>query len=562
MGLSRHSPISSGMRNAATAVTLALALLATACFGGGDDEADVSASKITRTLTGTPWVPNVTGAGASNHDSGVTVTKTSTSTSGLLTGLSQAWTGREIKVTIDMTQDLGQYGSITLEAKTTGFPSGLLGGAYPLLTYLSDGTNELVNLTRSGAGNCADSGVYNCSTNPCTNNTSCKAEWPSAYFDRTHWLQHQLHTSFTSYVSVNTFPSCNWTGSTDPSSGSPYEEPECAFNSNFFVSGKLRSGVSYTAKYVLMADRYASFPSPYTAGLTVSVIKKSKAVNTNPGALDLNLIFVGYDVAQASRNAKGKINLDRMMSGVQKYLNVSSVNVKLGTITAYEWTAGDAYAEAKTSDFAKMVAAGSAAVGSASEGKSVNVFFLKNIAGSSSLLGQAGAIGGPSAHGLANSGVVVSTFGLLDQFNANCSASPCLDTQIDEDFATLEQTVVHEIGHYLGLNHVSESTGTAHDLVHDTPMCTTVNPSYGVLTIGSCLNLDGNIYPSTSKTCLQNCGSYNAGNNVYCATAPECQFNYMMYWSSKFFSEGLGTGDGSLFSSGQGTIINYCPLIQ
>lgn len=539
----------------------AFALLSAGCLFGSD-EAEVSAVSTARSLTGSPWIPDVSGAGSSNRDAGVTITKTTTSTTGTLVGMSQGWSGREITVSIDMTQDLGTYGSVTLQAVNTSFPSALVGGAYPILTYLSDGTNELVNLTRAGTGNCYDSGIYTCPGGECRPSTTCKASWPSAYFDGVHWLQHQVSSSFDSYASVNTFPSCNWTGTTDPADGSPYNQPECAFNSNFFVSNKLRSGVTYTARYVLMTDRYSSL-SGYTGGLSVSVIKKSKAVNTSPGALDVNLIFVGYDVAQASRAAKGKINMDRLMTATQNFFNVSGVNVKLGVITAYEWTDGEQYGDLTTDEFGSMVAAGSAAVSASSEGRAVNVFFVNSITNRSTLLGQAGGIGGPLVHGLRGSGVVVSTFGMLDEFNANCSAAPCTDAQIDEDFATLEQTVVHEIGHYLGLNHLGESTGDQHDIVHDTPLCTTIDPLYGsILTIRSCLNLDSNIYPSTTKTCLQNCGGYNPNNDVYCATAPECQFNYMMYWSSKYFSEGLGTGDGSLFSNGQGTIINYCPLVQ
>lgn len=563
MGLFRHSPPTLLFLLAALLVVV---LSSTGClglFGSEDEEEATLSTTAVRSLTGSAWVPNVPGAGSLNRDTNVSVSTTTVTATGAIVGLGETLDGHEITVDIDMTQDLGPYGSMSLQAVNTSYPSALEGGAYPVLTYLWDGTNELVNMTRTGTGNCFDSGVYTCSGGTCGTNANCKASWPSAYFDRAHWLQHQINTSFTSYSSLNTFPSCSGTGTTTPASGSPYSEPTCAFNSTFFVSNKLRSGVHYTARYVLMADRYATVGTSYSGGLSVSIIKKTKAANTNPGALDVNLIFVGYDVIEATRSAHGKINMDRMMSATQDYLAVSNVNVKLGVITAYEWTGGEQYAELATTDFGEMVAAGSAAVESSSGGRAVNVFFVKSITNNSSLLGQSGGIGGPVVHGLRNSGVVVSTFGMLEQYNPNCTTSSCTNAQIDEDFATLEQTVVHELGHYLGLNHPSESTGSTHDIVHDTPICTATDPSFGSkLTIYSCRNLDGNVYPPTSKTCSQGCSSYNPNNDVYCATAPECQFNYMMYWSSKYFSEGVGTGDGGLFSNGQGAIINYCPLVR
>ena len=67
--------------------------------------------------------------------------------------------------------------------------------------------------------------------------------------------------------------------------------------------------------------------------------------------------------------------------------------------------------------------------------------------------------------------------------------------QIDADFATFQETIAHETGHYLGLNHPSESTGTYHDIVRDTPICTSTDPRFGVTTVDTCRLNDTNAHP-------------------------------------------------------------------
>ena len=535
-------------------ISIASLLALTLGAGCGSEEATVSAFQ----LTGDPWVPNIAGSGAANHDSGVTVTQAVLATqTGELVGLAQGWGGREISVSIDMTQDLGEYGSLSLVAEGVGFPAALKGGAYAVLTSLNDGTNELVNLARAGAtGDCAESGAYTCTAGgSCSVNATCGVSWPSAFSDRTHWEQHQIDLSFGGYASTNTFPTCNWSGGTAQANA----DPACAFNSTFFVSNKLRSGVTYTAKYVLMADSYASL-SGHSAGLKVTVVKKAKAENTQMGAIDVNVIFVGNSVSQASRNAKGKINLDSLLTAVQDFYAGDTVKVKLGEIRTFEWLSGETYANIAMDDFGKMVSAAGSILPAETSGKAINIFLVQTVSDNSSLLGISGGINGPMVNGLNNSGVLVSTFGKLDQFNPNCAAAPCSATEKEFDFADLELTVAHEIGHYLGLNHPSEATGATHDLVKDTPLCTST--SAGRLSIASCLNIDTNVYAATNMMCSQTCTNYSSSAGRYCPAAVECQFNHMMYWSSKHFTEGTGLGDGNLFSEQSGLIMNFHPLVQ
>src|SRR2546430_184202 len=80
-------------------------------------------------LSGTSWVPSVAGVSPANHSASVSSTKTVITKQGVpITGLAQAApASREVTVTIDMSQDLGGQGSLTLEAAVRNFPSSLTG---------------------------------------------------------------------------------------------------------------------------------------------------------------------------------------------------------------------------------------------------------------------------------------------------------------------------------------------------------------------------------------------------------------------------------------------------
>lgn len=525
-------------------------------------------------LTGSTWIPSVAGVSSSNRDSSVTISTSKASTTGALLGLSQPPAASKlITFTFDMSADLGAYGSLTLVAKASAIPADVGGNAYALLMSLSDGVNEWIN---TGSA-CSTEGPFSCTSSGCGYNANCVLSSPSAYggtgstTDTDAWLRHQITNissgdSSTAYPSVNIFPTCNWT------TGSP----TCAFNSTFFPSTptpkRMRFGTTYTAKYALYSNANPTLENK-TATMELSVIRKIDSSATIGGAIDLNVILVGSKTIQSSRVSKGQVNLNELFSAFYAYYNQSNTNIKLGSINVIEWTCekgGDSYSTTDVSKLGAMFGAGSAIASStipSSEGRAVNLFLLSNITNDSdssslTVLGLSGGLGGPPAHGFPTSGVAISAFDMLDKYNKSCTGETCPVTLQEVSFVDMGVTIAHEVGHYFGLFHPSESDGTEFDAIPDTPKCTARDSGTGnkYITIFSCLNSDVELYGPTSKMCRDTCTSYNSATGVFCPEAIECQFNHVMWWTSKKFKD--GKGDGNIFSAHSSAILNYNPFVQ
>lgn len=561
-------------------LTAALCFAASSC----NENTDLTKDSLScpTTLSGTPWVPNVvasdgTPSGSAQHNSSNEIYRDYyISNSGNLTGLTESYAGANKVVTIsqiDMATDLLEKGSLSIVAEPVGVSSSFKnsgGYVWPVLISLSDGVNEYVNVNGCSAGF-----FTSCSGGSCSFRSGCGPTSPTAYLGNTdrqrrdQWSQFQNILTTNEY-SQNQFPTCNWSAS-----GSY----DCAFNSNFFVAhpstpavkNRLRVG-TYTAKYVMLTNSLDALNSSYSGSVRLTVVRKkgvNAATNNAAQAMDLNVVLVGTKNIEDSRTLKGKQNLDALFQHVynQYYVqNKASVGIRLGTVNVYEWDCqrgGDTYANVP--DINALFADGSTMMPLSTEGKAMNIFITSTIQSDQSFLGMAGAIGGPVVNGTSGSGLVFASFDQLASFNPICfPGSPCTIDKQESSFMDMGSTISHEMGHYLGLNHPNERDGTDEDWLSDTPTChKTQSTNYGgVITQFSCASETNNPFPASGKTCKQLCPGYNGVTN-FCPSVPECQFNHVMWWTGKYFADdGSGQGDGNIFSTMSGTIMNYSPYVR
>lgn len=510
-------------------------------------------------LSGAGWAPQVAGVSSSNHDASVQIEESVLTVQGPLSGIETP--PKLVEVRIPMETSLGEGGSLSLiaEASAEPRPGSAAPGVVPVLVSLHDGKDELLNLKESGETGCGNGGLFCCTGAECRENPAWNTFYPSMYANRDQWEQHQINPF--ANQSVNTVPTCRW------SVGASGDGEKCLFSDpEYFPNLGLRSGKDYRARYALIA--VDSLREPGGMGtLKVTLLKKfNKAVST-AGAVDLNVVLVGNKNIADSRTKKGQQNLNLLMSQIQQKLSQPGVGIKIGRIQVLEWDCeqgGDAYANLSDQQLSELFRTGSQLVPSQRDHRALNLFMVSTISGvreGFTVLGVAGGIGGPMISGTAASGLAFSSFNRLASYNPLCSGEgDCSMDRQQSEFVELGVTISHEIGHFLGLNHPSESDGRRHDALPDTPVCSrTERLSMGnLVTPRSCWQDTSVSFPATGKSCQDNCPSYD-GRSEFCPEAVECQFNHLMWWTSKSFVN--GRGDGNLLSADSSAVLHYNPLV-
>jgi uncharacterized delta-60 repeat protein len=146
----------------------------------------------------------------------------------------------------------------------------------------------------------------------------------------------------------------------------------------------------------------------------------------------------------------------------------------------------------------------------------VNLFFVEDYSDNeSSVLGNAAGI--PGSMRIAN-----SWNGVLNSLTAHATGTT-LNAQ------RLGETAVHEMGHYLGLFHTTEKSGTKFDILSDTPECA--------------ISRDNN---SDGKVSAKECDGYGAEN--------------IMFWTTLSSSSRAAGEKKDTLSSDQQHVLRYSPI--
>jgi hypothetical protein len=111
---------------------------------------------------------------------------------------------------------------------------------------------------------------------------------------------------------------------------------------------------------------------------------------------------------------------------------------------------------------------------------SVNVFFVRGINLGGTIGISLGLPGPAGLHGTQGSGVIFTSEYMGGQ------TTDASGNSVDGNLFT-SQVLAHEVGHYLGLFHTSESSGRSFDVLEDTPFCQNITPN--------CPDIDNLMFP-------------------------------------------------------------------
>lgn len=208
---------------------------------------------------------------------------------------------------------------------------------------------------------------------------------------------------------------------------------------------------------------------------------------STPAQLDLNLYFVGLPDLSAEEGpddsdlARTLATLDRTFSGV---------GVTLGEVRYVELEGPDVddlTVIDERADLGRLVARSVEPGSSDSERLSVNVFLVSTIAiPNSDAIGiSQGLPGPPGLHGTPASGVVLTA----ELLRLGSNEDPGLGAELTG------VVMAHEVGHWLGLFHTTELTGTAADPLLDTPECPDIADRLENQSLGGCPDVGNLMFP-------------------------------------------------------------------
>jgi hypothetical protein len=196
---------------------------------------------------------------------------------------------------------------------------------------------------------------------------------------------------------------------------------------------------------------------------TVTVLVKRLSEEPTKGVLDINFYFTGaqeWNATSVQEDPYFQAVIDRF---TELY---DQVGIEIGQLTFEDLDDASlqviSIAEGRD-DLGTLVARSHSNLN-----KAISVFFVEEILTGTpesgdrgfSIPGVSAAVPGPPLmNGTVASGVAISTLGPL-------SIPP---GQRFLDPPAIGQTLCHEIGHLLGLFHISEYDGTTHDVLDDTP---------------------------------------------------------------------------------------------
>jgi len=241
-----------------------------------------------------------------------------------------------------------------------------------------------------------------------------------------------------------------------------------AYSSYFrflWSSGSTAPGFMSPVNHAMVGDFPAGdytyyITNPNTSDVTVNIYRAyKKDSNFGGGALTLN--FFVYTVGGANSVISSAADVELIKNFMNSIFR--QVGVEIGTINLeFREDASAVDMVSSQSGLNQFLYAASKGTAGRSD-VGINCFLMPILP--NGLVGMDGSIPGPGfIHGTGTSGLVALAAPMGYVFPGYSSH--------ESDQVYLALTLAHEIGHYLGLYHPSERTGSTHDPLTDTAECT------------------------------------------------------------------------------------------